>query len=245
MADLVTPFRHRYERSLCLDPQAQLEECADYLHHPEILITEFLEAYYVVERGLDPDREDQKLEASLEELVLESFSASRELGIRGSEGRIETLQCVGGAFDPLPGALHPALERRGLDYVGLRPESSRLVLGVVETPDEQTLYPLLLRGLNCLAELTPPFQVARLRRHVIPDRVEPDATFDLQTGLTNRSRSDLEKSLLVLTRDLAEVFKARIGEQEQFRGTVGLIECLEFDGEVSDPETPVHARWRA
>jgi hypothetical protein len=245
MSHLITPFRQRYERSLSLEHQAQLEECADYLQHPEILISEFLEAYYAVESKLDPDQEDQKVEACLGELVLESFSASSELCIRGSRGKVERLQCVGGAFDPLSGAVHPALERQGLDYVGVRSRSSRLVLGVAETPEDQTAYSLLLRAFNCLAELTPPFQVARLRKHVIRERFELDTTFDLQIGLTKRARSDLEKSLLVLSRDLAEIFKARIGEHEQFAGTVGAIECLEFESLSSDPTSTARTRWRA
>ena len=82
MADLCTPFRERYERSRGLDLEAQIEECADYLQYPDILITEFLEAYYRVERELDPDREDEKLDASLAELVLEPFSGSSEFQIR-------------------------------------------------------------------------------------------------------------------------------------------------------------------
>jgi hypothetical protein len=244
MSNLITPFRQRYERSLTLAHQAQVEECADYLQHPEILISEFLEAYYAVERKLDPDQEDQKFKESLGELVLESFSASSELQIRGSRGRVEKLQCVGGAFDPLPGAAHPALERQGLDYVGVRPRSSRLVLGVAETPDDQTAYSLLLRALNCLAELAPPFQVARLRKHVVQEWDASDMTFDVQIGLTKRKRSDLEKSLLVLSRDLAEIFKARVGEHEQFDGTVGAIECLEFDRLNSAPTATARTRWR-
>ena len=104
MADLLTPFRSRYERSLHLDVGALVEECADYLQHPDILISEFLEAYYAVERKLDPEAEDEKREASLEELVLESFSASRELEVRRGAGSSESLRCVGGPSSRSPGS---------------------------------------------------------------------------------------------------------------------------------------------
>jgi hypothetical protein len=126
----------------------------DYLQKPEILVSEFLEAYYAVESKLDPDTEDQKFEACLGELVLEPFSSAREIRIVGKRGKLEALQCVAGAFDPLSGVDHPALQRRGLHYVGVRPKLSRIGVGV-ETPNDRTAFSLLLRALNCLAERTP------------------------------------------------------------------------------------------
>ena len=130
MSDLTTPFRERYQRARRLGLQAQIEECADYLQHPELLIAEFLESYYLVEGKLDPEREDERQEASVTELVLEPFFDSLELRTRGLSGVLEIVKCVSGAFAPLPGERHPALERQGLDYLGVREESERLVLGV-------------------------------------------------------------------------------------------------------------------
>jgi hypothetical protein len=99
---------------------------------------------------------------------------------------------------------------------------------VTETQHETTGFCLLLRALNCLAELAPPFQVARLRRHVLRDRVDPDTTFDLQIGVSPRDRAPAETALLELTRDLAEMFARRVGESPQFSGSIGRIECLEI-----------------
>ena len=243
MPELCTPFRERYERSLGLSVQAQIEECADYLQHPAVLVAEFLESYYLVERKLDPDRADALQEASTAELVLEPFFDSLELRV-ASGSRVETIRCVAGAFAPLAGEVHPALERSGVDYVGVRAGSQRVVLGVTDPEGGTTPFSLLLRALNCLAELATPFQVARLRRHVLRDRLDPEGAFDLQIGIARGARSGLDTSLLVLTRDLAEVFKTRVSGESQFAGQIGRIECLEFDPDNATGSS-LRLRWRA
>jgi hypothetical protein len=245
MDELITPFRQRYERSCALEAAAQVEECADYLQNPDVLIAEFLESYYEVEGKLDPERHDALFEASQEELVLEPYFDSLLLRVDGGD-RSETIRCLAGAFAPLPGELHPALEQKGVDYVGVREGTQRIVLGVTDVQHEQTGFCLLLRALNCLAELAPPFQVARLRRHVLRDRVDPEPAFDLQIGIGARERAPIETALLELTRDLAEMFKRRIGEEPQFAGSIGRIECLEVgttDAAANGRSLRVH--WRA
>jgi hypothetical protein len=240
---LITPFRQRYERSLSLELGAQIEECADYLQNPEVLIAEFLESYYWIEGKLDPEREDELLAASQAELVLEPYFDSLELRVQ-VDGRVDSIRCLAGAFAPLPGELHPALEQKGVDYVGVREGSQRVVFGVTDLQQASTSFCLLLRGLNCLAELAPPFQLARLRRHVLRDRVDPEPAFDLQIGVAGPDRAPLETALLELTRDLAEMFKRRVSSEPQFEGSIGRIECLEVPmGATAD--TPLRALWSA
>ena len=243
MAAFTTPFRERYLFSRDLDLQAQVEECADYLQHPDVLITEFLESYYRVEAELDPEREDALLETSRGELVLEPFYDSQELFVRRRGRPDEPIRCLGGAFDPLPEAQHPALDHQGLDYMGLR-SSGRRVLGVTTTPEKQSAYVLMLRALNCLAEITPPFQLARLAKHVLRGRAEADVPLDLQLGLPQGERSSLHTALVVLTRDLAEIFKAGLAAQPQFADTLGRIECLEFEAQNA-AEGRLRLRWVA
>jgi len=245
MDALITPFRLRYERSCTLEVGAQLEECADYLENPEVLIAEFLESYYWVEGKLDPDRHDAQLEASQEELVLEPYFDSLVLNVQAGDDT-EVIRCLAGAFAPLPGELHPALEQKGLDYVGVREGSQRIVLGVSDTQREATGFCLLLRALNCTAELAPPFQVTRLRRHVLRDRVDPEPAFDLQIGIVARERAPVETALLELTRDLAEMFKRRISDEPQFAGSIGRIECLEIASESARSASgALRVHWRA
>lgn len=244
MSDFCTPFRDHYEYCRALDCRKQLEECADYVQHPEVLISEFLESYYLVEREADPLCQNGFNEEEEEELVLEPFHDTLQLDIIDERGEQQRMLCAGGAFDPLPGEQHPALRRRGLDYVATRDGSSRIVLGVTEAQEEATVYLLLLRALNCFAEIAPPFQLARLRRLVVRDRIEPDATFDLQIGLSNRPCCEAETALRQLTRDLAEAFKIRILQHPQFEGTLGWIECLELDAGAQAPGAILRLAWR-
>jgi len=241
---LTTPFRDHYEHSRTLDCERQIRECADYLQHPDVLVMEFLESYYLVERKWDPARHDAEVEAEPGELILEPFHDALELEIRGGAGGAERVLCVGGAFDPLPGDAHPAIRHRGLDYVGVRGDASRIVLGVMETPAEQSAYPLLLRALNCFAEVSTPFQLARLRRLVLGDRVDSDATFDVQIGVTRPPESPEEATLVELVRDLAEAFKVGIGDNPQFAGTLGWIELLTLESEDSGMRRTLHGDWR-
>lgn len=243
MSEPVTPFRKRYEHSRALSIAAQMEECADYVQHPEVLLTEFLESYYLAEGEVDPERQGE-LDAALEdEIVLEPFHDAMCLAVQDEQGAIEQVSCVGGAFDPLPTEQHPALRRRGLDYVGLRQDAPRIVLGAVRS-DEETAYSLLLRDLNCFAEVAPPFQLARLRRRVIRDRADPDATFDLQLVCPGEPRDTEERALWQLTRDLAEAFKTRVLREAQFAGTLGWIELLRPDGAEEGPSVTMSREWR-
>jgi hypothetical protein len=241
-----TPFRKRYEDTRALSAEAQLRECADYLQHPEVLITEFLESYYLVERDADPSDTLDVLETSTPELVLETFFDSLQLHISTESGKLERMFCAGGAFAPLPGGAHPALERRGLDYVGLRGGSPRLILGVAATPEESSPYSLLLRALVCFSEIAPPFQLARLREQVIRNRIELDGTFDLQIAVAESDPEEAPEklSLQQLTRDLAEVVRDRLGEHDQFAGTLGAIECLHFPFASSEPPEILPLLWR-
>lgn len=244
MSDLLTPFREHYERSRFLGCEEQIEECVDYVQHPEVLITEFLESYYLVERKLDPAKQEELDGKDEEEFVLEPFHDSLLLDVRGKDGRTERISCAGGAFDPLPGEQHPALRHRGFDYVGSRNDSSRIVLGVTQAQAEETTYLLLLRSLNCFAEVAPPFQLARLRRLVLHDRIRSDVTFDLQLGSSYPLESTAETTLWQLTWDLAEAIKRRILQHPQFEGTLGWIECLFLEPAAENGNPSLRLEWR-
>ncbi len=243
---LKTPFRDRYVRANELGVDAQLRECTEYLQHPEVLITEFLESYYLVERDSHPGEETQRRAIEdVEEMVLEPFYDSLQLYIETDSGETERLLCASGAFDPIPADDHPAIGHQGLDYVAMRGGSSRLVLGVTTNPAEQTPFQMLLRGLNCFAEVAPPFQVARLRSRVVRDRIDPDAVFDLQLASSlGEEKNSTQRSLFELTRDLADVFHSQISAHNQFDGTLGRIEYLEqVDSDAGSPST-MRLRWR-
>ena len=244
MIGLSTPFRDHYEKSRQLDGESQLRECADYVQHPDVLIQEFLESYYLVERKLDPEDQNAMDAMDADEFVLEPFHDELRLSVRDETGQSQRITCASGAFDPLPTGEHPALRRRGFDYVGTREGTSSIVLGVTETEEETTAYVLLLRALNGFAELAPPFQLARLRRLVIQNRIEPDATFDLHLALSRLPETAAETALWQLTRDLTEAFKVRILATPQFERTLGSIECFFLDADARNGEMALTLDWR-
>jgi hypothetical protein len=244
MAQLVTPFRDHYERCRKLDFGRQLRECVDYLQYPDVLVQEFLESYYLVERECDPEAQLKQEPDGERELVLEPFYESLEFCVRGASGRKHRLVCVSGALSPLPVEEHPALARKGLDYLGLGEGTPPdIILGVAEAPNEETSYLLLLRVLNCFAELAPPFQVARLGRQVLRNRVDPNARFNLQIAVSELDRSPELVTLESFTRDLADVFKQRSEKHPQFTGMLGSIDCLELDPNAEYFPEALDLRW--
>ena len=127
-----TPFRERYLRAAELGLDAQLKECMEYLEHPEVLVTEFFESYYLVERESHPgDDTLRKAGGDVEEMVLEPFFDSLQLYVEDDQGHVERLLCASGAFDPIPADQHPALGHQGLDYIGMRGASSHSTRGML------------------------------------------------------------------------------------------------------------------
>jgi len=242
--DLITPFRIHYEHCRSLDVKGQLRACTSYLENPQILISEFLEAYHLVEGGWDPEFRFKPDEAeSSPELVLERFYRSLEFCIREETRGTGRMMCASGAVSPLRSDEHPAVDRRGLDYTALRTGGAQtVVLGVTETPEERTPFILLLRLLNCFAELAPPFQIIRLAGELIEDRLGPETSFDLQLIVGNEASAG-SQALHQFSRDLADVFKNGIQQNDQFEGTLGSIECLSApDSELDQAE--LEQLWR-
>ena len=99
------------------------------------------------------------------------------------------------------------------------------------TPEEHTPFILLMRLLNCFEELAPPFQIIRLAGELIEERLSPNTSFDLQLSVGSCQPAG-SQALHQFSRDLADVFKHGIQQQDQFEGTLGWIECLS----APDPE---------
>ena len=244
-SELITPFRLHYEHCRSLDIKGQLRACTSYLENPEILMSEFLEAYHLVEREWDPDFRFKPDEAeSSPELVLERFYRSLEICVREEQQGVGRVMCASGAVSPLRSEEHPAVDRRGLDYVALREgDSPAVVLGVTEAPEERTPFVLLLRLLNCFAELAPPFQIIRLAGELIEARLGPETRFDLQFVVGHEATAG-SQALHQFSRDLADVFKTGIEREDQFEGTLGSIECLSSGSvDESSDQTELERLW--
>lgn len=242
---LATPFRDRFVQARKQGVAEQLRDCADYLQHPEILVMEFLESYYLIERVWSPEHSLHPHAEQGSELVLEPFYESLELEVHGATGGDEQLVCVSGALSPMPMAGHPALTGQGLDFVGRRKQQTgRIVMGVAQSSKEETPYLMLLRALNCLAELSPPLRVVQLGNEVLHDSVPEDARFDLILGITESGEDELWTTVGELTRDLAEVFKRRIAAQPQFSDCIGWIDCANIELGSQSGVTTLKRLWR-
>ena len=232
---LTTPFRAHLDHCRALDTRRQIEECADYIQHVELLVAEFLESYYLVERLWEPGAELAGGEESQGELILEPFYDSLELRLRDGDGpqtEGDVLVCVSGAVSPLRGDQHPALSRRGLDFIGLRGGSSQhIVLGVAQSSKDETPFLLLLRALNGLAELSPPLRVVQLGREIVRGGIPEDADFSLQLGVSEPDASPDAVALGELSRDLAESFHRRASEVPQLSGMLSEVACVEADAD--------------
>jgi hypothetical protein len=234
-------LRRSYERARSLDFEGQMRECVDQLGNPEVIVEETLEAFRVVEawagsRELPPPGEPVELDAvDLEELASEFFYSTREVAVLGGCGAFTSLASN---VDPL-GDLRPGEKgsRDGLDFVGLTCDEARTpVLGCVQSRSDTSAYPLLLRGLACLAEMAPEAQVARMNRQYFLGALGPRPAFDLDLVLWEGDGREQE-SLDQLTRDLAEKLKHAIRRHGRFPEILRHIVCLRmnparFDGRL-------------
>jgi hypothetical protein len=230
--DLTTPFRAHLEHCRELGIRAQLVECADYIQHTDILLSEFLESYYMVEGLWDPEA-PSSAEAQSDEMILEPFYESFEFMFVDPVPPRETEQvvCVSGALGPLPSDQHPALSRRGLDFVGLRGgQAEDILLGTTQSSKTESVFVLLLRALNGLAELCPPLRMAKLGSDVLQQKGIPEnANFSLCLGISEREDDPDAKALLELTRDLAEAFVTGAEKVPQFSGVLSEVTCFGCD----------------
>jgi hypothetical protein len=246
-AALTTPFQTHLDHCQRLAPSSQLVECADYIQNAQLLVMEFLESYYLVEQHWQPESRLVRQSAGAdksEELVLEPFYESLELEIVDRQrASVERLVCLSGAISPVPDAQHPALSRRALDFVGLRDgQPGRIVFGVVQSSKDDTVFLLLLRALNALAELLPPMRVLQLGREIVRGGIPEDARFTLQLGLSEPdARADVA-ALCELTRDLAEAFKREAAAVAQLSGMLEAVSCVDVSPRALE-ERKLERHW--
>ena len=225
---LRTLLRATYERTRALPREAQLQECVDHLGHPEVLVSEFVDAYCAVEAMADMAPVQVALagpDGDPAELVLEYFYEGREISIGGIDS--SDFRCVASDVLPLAGMQPGGDERDGLDYVGLADKDAP-VLGAVQSERDSTPLLVLLRLLTCTAELSPAPQLERLDREFLGGTLGSEPVFDLHLVLWE-GEAESQPSLHELTRDLAEVVKQAALDDPQFPPVLGSICGLRMD----------------
>jgi hypothetical protein len=227
---------HAHVRSLPL--AAQLRECVDMLGHPELIAAELRAAFEAMRdfatRGALPPVEPADFDAvDLEELAREDFYATREVEVQGGPHLFFT--CLANHFDPLGDLADAGSRRATLDYVGVSGETPHTpVLGAVQSKEDRSAYPLLLRGLACLAELASTSQLERLSRRLFGDALPLPPSFELDLVLEGGPARGERAALEQLTRDLAERIKTVIGADARYPRILGDVVCLRRGGAPFD-----------
>jgi len=245
-----TQLRRSYERARTVDYAQQIQECADLLSHPELIVSELLDAYGVVESFGESEldlvcnleRRDPADEAG--ELVLDHFYEGQDVRVSCREDVDFSFRCLATDVRPVP-ELAPTAEsvRDGFDYIAESLEGDALpILGVAQTFDDSSAYPLLLRLLCGLTELAPARQLTVVNTDRLKGMLQPDARFDLHMVLWDEGELDPQQATLCeLARDLAEASRDGIAGTP-LAARIGRIHCLRMDPGAFDGE--LEEMWR-
>jgi hypothetical protein len=245
-----TQLRRSYERARSVDHAQQIQECADLLSHPELMVSELLDAYGVIESfgeselDLVCNIERREPSEDSDELVLDHFYDGQEVTVVRPDGYGFGFRCLATDVRPVP-ELVPSIEnvRDGFDYIAEPMRADALpILGVAQTIDDSSAYPLLLRLLCCLTELAPATQLNVVNTDRLKGSLKADARFDLHMVLWDEGGLDASASTLCeLSRDLAELARDGVAGTPLAR-RVGRIHCLRMD--PSDFRGELVEMWR-
>jgi hypothetical protein len=229
-----TALRSLEMRTRALPLDAQMTECVDLLQSPEFVVEDLVRSVEQVrENG---PRAGRVALISDEETGKDAFFyPSRELFVQGDRCSFTCLATSVGFNDDGVDA-NPS-DR--IDYAAVTCESRPFpVLGFSQSSETESAYPVLLRSLSSLIELTKPCRFNVLDREVYRGILGPAPAFDLCLVLWDEDDVvDPRRPLCELTRDLAEVVKATLGAEPRFPPVLNDIVCLRmnpkrFDGRL-------------
>lgn len=229
-----TALRSLEMRTRALPLDAQMVECIDLLQSPEFVVEDLVRSVEQV-RETDP-REGRVTLSSDEETAQDAFFyPSRELFVQGDRCSFTCLATSVG-FNADGAEADPA-DR--IDYAAVTCESRPFpILGFSQASETESAYPILLRSLSSLIELTKPCRFNVLDRDVYRGILGPAPAFDLSLVLWDEDDVvDPRRPLCELTRDLAEVVKATLNAEPRFPPVLNDIVCLRmnpkrFDGRL-------------
>ena len=226
-------------RSRELPLEAQMMECVDLLQSPELVLDELLRSVEQI-RTAPPERGRLALVKDAAEQSGDAFFyPSRELFVRGDRCSFTCLgtsigfRMVGKAAGPAAPngrALHE------IDYAAVTCEARPLpVLGSTARSESESAYPLLLRALASLIELTRPRRFDLLDREIYRGLLGPAPAFDLALVLWDEDDpQDPRRSLCELSRDLAEVLKKTLRAEPRFPPVLLDFVCLRMNAKRFD-----------
>ncbi len=228
-------------RSRGLPLEAQMMECVDLLQSPELVVDELLRSLEQI-RTAPPERGRLELSKDRAERAEGAFFyPSRELFVRGDRC---SFTCLATALEfgqagsgPIAGP-EPTAPRaaHAIDYAAVTCEARPVpVLGFTARSEAESAYPILLRALASLIELTRPRRFDLLDREVYRGLLGPAPAFDLALVLWDEDDpQDPRRPLCELSRDLAEVLKKTLRAEPRFPPVLLDFVCLRMNAKRFD-----------
>ncbi len=251
MSTFATNLRQSYLRACSLSLDEQLRECVDQLEHPELITSELIQAHAAVACELESASGDGPQGPSPSQPRDQSrhFYPTRDIFVLRDSS---SFTCLANDIVPLSlagiaSAQHPETGHDGLDYVAVTcTREPQPVLGAVQSEQDRSAYPLLLRLLACFCELAHPVQADRIDRQYFHGMLGESPTFDLHLILWDDWREEDEPPertpISQLTHDLAELAKAALQQRDSSPPMLRDILCLQMN--PTDFDARVRFDWR-
>jgi len=249
-AGAATALRLLEERTRGLPLDGQMVECVDLLQSPEFVVDDLLRSVADIRKagpaaGGSRSGRIELVSAVADESDEEAeegafFYPSRELFVQGDACSFTCLATKVGfrksdsneastnaSTHDVPGSI---------DYAAVTCESRPFpVLGFAQHLETESAYPILLRALSSLIELTRPRRFDVLDREVYRGLLGPAPAFDLALVLWDDDQTtDPRRPLCELTRDLAEVLKVALQNEPRFPPILNDIVCLRMNNKRFD-----------
>lgn len=225
-----------------MDTTAQLRECVDMLENPEILEADLLMSIDAVEAGFhDGTLERESLTAradavSAQNVQPEWMYEGRDLSVLGDSA---SFTCLSSNVDAIPPVTVAAKQQtEGFDFVGITCNALvQPVIGAVQSERDASAYPLLLRLLAGLVEMSPAEQLSRMKPEAFNGVLSPSPCLDLYVVTWYYDDTADRTPICEFTRDIAELAKRVIAEQSPIADLLNDVVCLRmnparFDGRM-------------
>jgi hypothetical protein len=238
--DAMTPLRELELRSRGLSLADQMAECVDLLQSPDVISADLEASVACV---MDPGSVMPPLALRCDDPEGREgfFYPSREISVLGDGG---SFTCLSTGIEFRGGEGGHEGESRPIDYAAVTCEARPFpVLGFVQSADDESAYPLLLRAFSTLIELARPESLDALDREIYRGLLGAAPLFDLAVVLWDDDRDDdPRRPLCELGRDLAEILKSTLNSSKRFPPVLNDVLCLRMNPARQDFR--VRSAWR-
>ena len=223
-----TALRSLEMRSRMLTLGAQMTECVELLQCPDVVIDD-LRSSILQARDEALNSSEFSIASTPESQREGFFYPYRELFVQGDGC---SFTCLATEVEMVEaGAVPSQDEFRPVDYAAVTCESVPFpVLGFVQSADSESAYPLLLRAVSTLIEMTRPRRMEAIDGEIFRGLLGSPPLVDLALVLWDDDREeDPRRPLCELSRDLAEVLKCALKADKTFPPVLNDIVCLRMN----------------